>query len=173
MNTFTHSVKQYIEGIGGALLFNTGNDVLKMPTQLVQTLVTDENGQVWILVPKPLQQIEQFHPHFPARLHYYKKGHPVALQVYGKATIVTDPETVSVFKLEHHNAQWDTNTMMLVHVQIQHVEVFDLAPKKAFSKAGIMDWFNSLVQWLFGRKKPAYRHEWAIAGESTELMYLG
>lgn len=163
MNSATPTMSQYLEEIGSALLSNTGNDVLKLPTQLVHTVKADDSGQVWVLLPRPAQQIEQFDPHFPAHLHYFRKGHSLSIIADGKATIILDPEIIQSYTMliDNPDRLADPN-MILLHIHLQHIELFELGPVPVHQKQTWLEWWREKIQWLHGKKKVAHHREWSF-----------
>lgn len=78
-----------------ALFYNESNAVLRLPTSLINALHVDEAEQVWFLIARPAQHLNEFDRTFSARLDFYRKGKSFYLQVSGKATIVDDPEDIN------------------------------------------------------------------------------
>lgn len=162
MSNTTLSISSYIEELGTALFSNTGNDVLKLPTQIVQTIKANDNGEVWILMRKPVQRIEQFNQSFPAYLHFHRKGHGVSIQANGKATIIVDPEILQSYMnaVDPPIAATDT---IVVHVHLQHIELFDLTAGPSRSSQGWLDWWREKTQWLYGKKRVQNHREWSFS----------
>ncbi|MDZ4809412.1 MAG: hypothetical protein SGI96_14250 [Bacteroidota bacterium] len=95
-----------IQELQTAILNYHTDSVLKLPSEVVQTLHVDEIGCLWIAISKPVQFVNEFDRSFYVTLNYYKKGIPFFLNTYGLARIVSDPEETSQLPLvlkEEHN----------------------------------------------------------------------
>ncbi|HVU83317.1 MAG TPA: hypothetical protein VHC50_00660, partial [Puia sp.] len=88
-------VEEKLRELENALFFSTSDAVLKMPTCVVRILDIDELGQLWFVVPQPMQFIYTFERVFPARLDFFRKGRDYYMKILGKAFIVNDPEEIN------------------------------------------------------------------------------
>lgn len=95
-----------IQELQTAILNYHTDSVLKLPSEVVQTLHVDEIGCLWIAISKPTQYVNEFDRSFYVTLNYYKKGIPFFVNTYGLARMITDPEETSQLPLvlkEEHN----------------------------------------------------------------------
>jgi|SRR5688500_744226 len=114
-----------------ALFFNESQSVLKFPTSIINVLHADDVGQVWFLVSRPQQHLNEFDKQFRARLDFYKKGKDYYLHVKGKACIVTDPEEINnVDALDDEIRQLALTSMALIRMNIQETFYY-MANKQA------------------------------------------
>jgi hypothetical protein len=110
-----------------ALFFNSGNAVLKISNQVVKAMYVDELGQIWFVVPRPAQSVEQFDREFPARLDFFKKGKQFFVKVAGKAFIVNDPEELNGLSVipEETRQQARNKEVVLLKMKIQYADYFE------------------------------------------------
>lgn len=108
-----------------ALFFNYSDAVLKLPTSVVNALHVDEVGQVWFILHRPTQNLNEFDDWFSSRLEFYKKGMGFHMHVSGKACLVTDPEEINnAFHITEEIRQQVNSSMVLVKLKAEHVEYF-------------------------------------------------
>ena len=87
-------LREKIEDIRSALFFSMSESVLKLPNNLVSALQVDEIGNIWLLLPRPKQQLKEFEQRFPVRLDFYQKGKDYYLNIAGNARIILEPSEV-------------------------------------------------------------------------------
>ncbi|HUQ65917.1 MAG TPA: pyridoxamine 5'-phosphate oxidase family protein [Flavitalea sp.] len=105
-----------------ALFFNDSRSVLKFPVSIINVLHTDEVGQIWFIVNRPAQHLNEFEKEFRARLNFYKKGKNYFLHIKGKACIVSDPEEINnVHGLEEDIKILSSSTMALIRMKIEKI----------------------------------------------------
>lgn len=147
-------LQEKISDLRSALFFSLSNAVLKMPTTIVTALKVDDFGQVWFLVNRPIQNIQEFDKEFPSRLEFFKKGKSFHLKIMGKACIVNDPEEVGgTVNISDDVKTKAMDNMVLVKVKIQNLEYTDNAPAENHG------WMNAIrtqfTKWF--RNQPIYR----------------
>jgi hypothetical protein len=124
-------IKDKIENIGSAIMYSTSDSVLRLPTQIVNTLCTDELGHLWFLVPRPGQHVALFDRIFPVKLSYYKKGINTSLSINGIAEMMLDPEVINAVDCIDDTLREKAHEQsMLVRVKIEGVEIFEPAARK-------------------------------------------
>lgn len=117
-----------------ALFYNDSQSVLKFPTSVINVLQVDDVDQVWFMVNRPSQQLNEFEKEFFARLDFYKKGKDYYLHVTGKACVVTDPEDINnVHVLDNEMKKLAATSMALIKMKI--VNTFYYPIKKQAPKA--------------------------------------
>jgi hypothetical protein len=118
-------LREKIQEIGSAIFFNLSDAVLKFPTSIVSTLKVDDYGYVWFFMKKPKQNIKEFETEFPVRLDFFKKGKEYFLQVMGKASVVIDPEELSMFMDAEDVTDCLNGDAVLVKVKMLKAEFFE------------------------------------------------
>jgi hypothetical protein len=122
-------LQEKISDLRSALFFSLSNAVLKMPTTIVTALKVDEVGQVWFLVNRPMQNIQEFDREFPARLDFFRKGKNFYLKISGKACIVNDPEELNgLVNVSEEVKSKAMDQLVLVKVKIQSADYVENAP---------------------------------------------
>ena len=102
-----------------ALFFTDTQSILRFPVSIINVLQADEVGQLWFIVKRPTQQLNEFDKEFRARLDFYKKGKNYYLQVKGKACIVSDPEEINnVHDLNEDIKKLAATSMVLIRMKI-------------------------------------------------------
>lgn len=133
-------LREKIQEIKSAILFNLSDSVLKFPTTIVSTVKTDDFGYLYFFVRKPKQDIREFEKEFPVRLDYFKKGKECFLQIMGKAWVVTDPEEITSFiSLNEDVANEFSEDMVLVKVKMMKADY-----QEKSSRVGNSWWANTL-----------------------------
>ena len=133
-----------------ALFHSCSESLLKLPVSIIQALHVDDLNQVWFMVRKPMQYLNEFDSAFPAKLHFYRKGKPFYMHVSGKAMIISDPEDLScLFDLPIDMSEVVKGSMVLVKMKVtetvfypskvcreatQKVKLFTLPQPSAFVK---------------------------------------
>src|SRR6266540_1589892 len=77
-------LKRKLSELNSALFFAEGDSLFKLPTHLITEMEINDDGEIWFVIPKPVQNIEAFDKEFPVRLEFFKKGKPFRLKVQGK-----------------------------------------------------------------------------------------
>ena len=67
-------LKSKIMELQSALLFTESSSLVKLPTHVISDVEIDEEGQIWFVIPKPIQHIDAFDKEIPAKLDFFKKG---------------------------------------------------------------------------------------------------
>jgi hypothetical protein len=110
-----------------ALFFNESQSILKFPTSIINVLNVDEVGQVWFMVNRPIQHLNEFDHEFRVRLELFKKGKDYYMHVSGKACIVTDPEEIGhIHVLNEELRRLAASTMMLIRMKIEDTYYYPL-----------------------------------------------
>ncbi len=81
-------IRDRVNEVKTAIMYNSSNDLVKIPNDIVTVLKVDDEGQLWFLCRHPGMQVSECVESFPVRLHLYRKGVMFHLEVSGKATIV-------------------------------------------------------------------------------------
>lgn len=89
------TLKNKIMDLQNALFFTESVSVIKLPTHVVSDVEVDEDGNIWLVIPKPTMHIEAFEKEMPARLDFFKKGMDFFVQVRGVAILLPDANEVA------------------------------------------------------------------------------
>lgn len=116
-----------------ALFYNESQSVLKFPTSIIKVLHADDVDQIWFMVHRPLQHLNEFEKEFRARLDFYKKGKDYYLHVVGKACVVDDPEEINTVEmLDDELRKLASTSMALISMKITKTYYYPI--KKQASK---------------------------------------
>ena len=85
--TQLHFFKEKINAVETALLINQSESVLRLPNRIVRVSHIDDVGQVWILVPRPMQHLSEFEKTFPVKLQFALFGLPALAQVFTQTAV--------------------------------------------------------------------------------------
>ena len=131
------------------MFFTESSSLVKLPTHVVSDIEIDAEGQIWFVIPKPMQAIEAFDKEMAAKLDFFKKGKDFFVKVRGTATIVTDnAEIVNNPDLSDSMKERMTDRKMIaVRVAVQDTDLIDNSPKPAHS--WIQTSRSQLSSWFF------------------------
>jgi len=116
-----------------ALFYDESQSVLKFPTSIINVLHADDVDQIWFMVNRPLQHLNEFEKEFRARLDFFKKGKDYYLHVVGKACVVGDPEEINnVEVLDNESRKLASSSMALIRMKITKTYYYPI--KKQASK---------------------------------------
>jgi hypothetical protein len=90
MDSTLNEIREKIFKLRTAIMYSMCDEVCKLPNSIVTALQVDDEGQLWFICQKPLQDVVELEGSFPVRLHFYRKGIFFHLEVSGKATIAED-----------------------------------------------------------------------------------
>ncbi len=143
-------VQEKVSELQSALFFPTNKAVLKIPTHIVTIMDIDELGQIWFLIPKPMQSIHEFDKEFPAKLDFFRKGKPFYLKIQGKGFIITDPEEINSISCVDESTKCSVRNseLVLIKVKIQFADYVESVRTEgsnwiAKTKTHLYKWFYS------------------------------
>src|SRR3954471_25052112 len=112
---------------------------LQLPNNIVSTLKTDNDGNIWFFTSCNGKYAKNIDKSFYAYLDYYQKGGAYRLRVSGKASIVQDtPTHASEIKPMKDN-------IALIQFKIMHAEYFENKALVTSSlKTRIKDFFTEI-----------------------------
>jgi hypothetical protein len=116
-----------IQDLRSALFFSQNSSLLKISTTIVTILKADELGQVWFLVPRPAQALQEFDREFPARLEFFRKGRRFFLHITGRAFIINDPEEINGLLYDDIREKANDH-MVLIKVKMLKADYFESLP---------------------------------------------
>jgi general stress protein 26 len=141
-------LKSKIMELQSALFFTESASIIKLPTHVISDVEMDEEGQIWFVIPRPIQHIEAFEKEIPAKLDFFKKGMDFFVKITGTAFLIADQEEVNenmglsaTLREKMNDAK-----LMVVKVTIQKSELIDNTPKPAqnwlqSSRSQLSSWF--------------------------------
>ncbi len=144
-------IRTKIMELQSALFFTEGASLLKLPTHVISNVSIDEEGDIWMAIPKPAQRIEEFEREIPAKLDFFKKGTTFYVKVTGKAHLINDMNELKNNKAlpEEMMAKVEKGKYMAVKVRIQDADLVDNTPPKAGSPNWIRNSRMQLSSWFF------------------------
>jgi len=153
MNTSTQelqtgTLKSKIMELQSALFFTESASILKLPTHVISDVEMDSEGQIWFVIPRPMQQIEAFEKEIPAKLDFFKKGKDFFVKITGTAFLIADLEEVNENLALSATLREKMNDAKLIGVKvtIQKSDLIDNTPKPAqnwlqSSRSQLSSWF--------------------------------
>lgn len=118
-------LQEKITELQHALFINTSEAILKLPTSVINALHVDDVGQVWFLISRPVQNINEFDNDIPSKLEFYRKGKKFYLHVWGQATMVIDPEEINAaLEISAEIKRYASSNMLLVKMKITHIHYY-------------------------------------------------
>ena len=138
------NIRDKILELRSALFFDLSESVLRLPTMVVHTLDVDEAGQLWFVMPRPLQKVSEFDTSFPAQLNYFRKNAAYSMLIRGKGYIVHDPEELTNWIMLHPELPMVGPASMLVKVTILRIEI----EEREMEPSPVVKVFYRLLSWL-------------------------
>jgi hypothetical protein len=144
----TGILKSKIMELQSALFFTESASILKLPTHVISDVEMDEEGQIWFVIPRPMQQIEAFEKEIPAKLDFFKKGKDFFVKITGTAFLIADSGEMKnnpALSMEMREKMNDER-LIGVKVTIQKTEFIDNSPKPSqnwiqASRSQLSSWF--------------------------------
>ncbi len=142
-------LKSKIMELNSALLFTESASIIKLPTHVISDVEIDIEGNIWFVIPKPVQHIEAFEKEIPAKLDFFKKGKDFFVKVRGTAFLIADELEIAnntMVSAEMKERMMDEKSIGVM-VRVQDTELVDNTPKPS------MNWLQSsrsqLSSWFF------------------------
>jgi general stress protein 26 len=146
-------LKKKLSELNSALFFAEGDSLFKLPNHLITEMEMNDDGQIWFVIPKPVQDIEAFDKEFPVRLEFFKKGISFRLKVRGKGSIIGDRaamETLAAASKTMHE-KVENEPVIMIKVLVQFVDYsgnMETSFPTRLKMAGLQ-----LSGWLFSHSK--------------------
>ena len=144
----TGILKSKIMELQSALFFTESASILKLPTHVISDVEMDEEGQIWFVIPCPMQQIEAFEKEIPAKLDFFKKGKDFFVKITGTAFLIADREEVrnNPALSSAMREKMSDEKVIGVKVTVQKTEIIDNTPKPTknwlqASRSQLSSWF--------------------------------
>lgn len=139
-----HFLQKKIGEIRIAMFRPEMDSELQLPHNIVSTIKTDDDGNIWFFTSCNGQYAKNIDPNFYAYLDYNQKGGAYRLCISGKATIVQDDPADHASRLHAHNSI--SNQVVLIKMKIMHAEYFENKALQSTSsfKTRIRDFFTEI-----------------------------
>ena len=115
-------LREKIQDIRVALFKPEINSELLLPNNIVETISTDSEGNIYFFTSCNGNYIQQIDIPFYAYLDYHKKHSDTRLRVSGKAVIVKEEEDVAADENAAHGV--NSRSVVLVKMKIMQAEYF-------------------------------------------------
>ena len=115
-------LREKIHEIKVALFKSEINSEISLPNNVVETISTDEFGNVYFFTSCKGNYAAQIDLPFYAYLDYHKKGTDTRLRISGKATIVKEDADVAAPENESHGIS--SISVVLVKMKIMQAEYY-------------------------------------------------
>ncbi len=117
------------------------NAELQLPNNIISTLKTDSEGNIWFFTSCNGAYARHIDKQFHAYLEYYQKGQDCRLRLSGKAVIVEDNES----EVENEAVPTGKN-FLLIKFKMMHAEYFE---NKGLSHVSIKEKVKSFFTEIF------------------------
>ena len=129
-------IHQKIQELQSALFFPESNSLMQIPAHVVSSAQTDMEGQLWFVISRPAQYIDQDDSEFPCRLDFFKKGIGFHIKVKGKATLISQfSEIGCLMEAPELKQRMEDNQLVAIKVKIQHADYFETPPPRSNDRA--------------------------------------
>ncbi len=115
--------------------------VLKLPNNIISTLKTDNNGNIWFFTSCNGSYAKDIDRKFYACLDYYQKGRDYRLRVNGTASIVEDFDDAAITTIEQIK-----DNIVLIKFKILEAEYFE---NKNITRTSFREKFTHFFTELF------------------------
>jgi hypothetical protein len=141
-------LKSKITELQSALFFTESVSIVKLPTHVISDVEVDTEGNIWFVIPRPVQHIEAFDKEIPAKLDFFKKGLDFFVKVRGIAVLQTNAEEIAdnlMMSAEMRERMMDEKVIG-VKVIVEESSVVDNTPKPSqnwlqSSRSQLSSWF--------------------------------
>ena len=115
-------LREKIQDIKVALFKSEINSELSLPNNIIETISTDREGNVYFFTSCRGNYATQIDHPFYAYLEYHKKGTDTRLRISGKAVIVKEEADMASPENEEHGV--NLTSIVLVKMKIMQAEYF-------------------------------------------------
>ena len=120
-------------------MYIDGNNVVKLPNDIINFIKVDEEGKLWFTAHKPRCRLMEYEQSFPLRLFFYRKGIGYYIETSGFATIAGKEDVNEVKSALNGN---DYLIKMTPHL----VEYTEIGRKPLL--AGWGNWWSNFSKWI-------------------------
>src|SRR5690242_3284628 len=85
-------IQTKLSQIENAVMYSMGNNLGKLPNDVIHFLRIDDGGQIWFTGHKPRGWVRTYDQRFPVRLLFYRKGIDFYIETNGIASIANAEE---------------------------------------------------------------------------------
>lgn len=122
-----------------AVMYIDGNNVVKLPNDIITFIKVDEAGKLWFTAHKPRCLLMEYEQSFPLRLFFYRKGIGFYIETSGVAMIAgRDDATEIKEELNENN--------YLIKMTPHLVEYTEIGRKQIFP--GLVNWWSTFSKWI-------------------------
>jgi hypothetical protein len=132
-------IEQKLTEAKTAVMYTDGNNVVKLPNDVVTFLKLDESGRLWLTAHKPRCLLGEYEPCFPLRLIFYRKGIGFSIEATGIGTIAGNDDINEV-------REDVSDAVYLIKMKPHLVEYTEFGKKYLFP--GLMQMWNSFLKWM-------------------------
>ena len=140
-------LQQKIEEVKSALFFSEDDNVLKLPNCVITAHKVDDEGYIWFLVNRPLQQVDSFAKEFPARLNFFRKEKNYSIEVNGTAFLIDEEEETRLLAEQPALSDIDFNESMLVKIKMNNAKYFERETENQEYSIGYF--LKKIQNWIF------------------------
>lgn len=119
------------------------NSEIQLPNNIITTLKTDDEGNIWFFTSCYRNYGKNTDKHFYAYLEYFQKGSEYRLRISGKASVVEDD--VALDHAPVKDSRSNKSEFLLIKLKIFHAEYFENRHSMGTSlTTKIKNFFNEL-----------------------------
>jgi general stress protein 26 len=138
-------IREKIGQLRHAVMYETGDGLIKLRNDVVTAVKVDEEGQLWFVTNAPAQLVRECEQSFPARLRFYRKGLDFSVEVSGKASIINHD-----YSFERHRSPKDNSSQflkkILVKLSMMNIEYIEPHNRKPKNKMEL--WIENGYNWF-------------------------
>ncbi len=157
-------LRDKIQTLRTARFVNLSDAVLKLPSNVIETITVDDAGQIWFFISQPWQHLSEFENGFPASLNFYRKGMRFRLSVHGKACMISDPEEIYGLKsVIPEVSEMSQEGLVLIKLKMQVVDYYEWKNRR---EPGLLDRLaNYAKRWVLNQRE-GYQRRFRFDPES-------
>jgi len=122
-------VRQKIADLPGAIMYSINQHGIKLPSDNIDFVRIDDDAQLWFISHFPPKILKECNQVFPARLHFFRNGTDVSLEISGKATIMSNISDTELYAPQDMKAKKSVLIKMTMNI-IQYTESY-IVPVKS------------------------------------------
>jgi general stress protein 26 len=139
-------LRKKITELENALFMSESNALVSLPTHIVRITEVDDEGNIWFIIPKPIQVIESFSREMPAKLDFFKKGKEFFLKISGVASIIWSAKDMEQANLSKQFSDSLKHGDVAVKVKVELSEYVEKIPKPGSNP--ILNVGSQVYNWL-------------------------
>lgn len=139
--------------IGTAIMYNLGDESVKLPNNIIHAMKVDADGMLWFRCSQPAPTCTDYPESFPARLQFYRKGRFFHVEINGPAKIV-DKDYCEVPDCCHE---------MLIRMEMMNITYTEVGEDKKGSGSYLFNAAGKFISYFFRYRKHARQHTFTLA----------